>query len=53
MSVKGAIPFAQLKQAYLDGKLGEHFLLHSAEDFGEVDLGGVGSAGHGGSRVAE
>jgi len=23
ISVKGAIPFAQLKQAYLDGKLGE------------------------------
>jgi len=36
-----------------DGKLCEHFLLHTAKDFGEVDLAGVGSAGHDGSRVAE
>ena len=36
-----------------DGELGEHFVLDSAEDFGEVDLAGIGSAGHDGSRVAE
>jgi len=36
-----------------DGELGKHFLLHSAEDVGEVDLAGVGSARHDGSRVAE
>ena len=36
-----------------DGELGEHFLLNAAEDFGEVDLAGVGSAGHDGSRIAE
>ena len=36
-----------------DGKLCEHFLLHTAKDFGEVDLAGVGSAGHDGSRIAE
>jgi hypothetical protein len=35
-----------------DGELGEHFFLYSAEDLGEVDLAGVGSAGHDGSRVA-
>jgi len=29
-----------------DGELGEHLLLHSVENFGEVDLAGVGSAGH-------
>jgi hypothetical protein len=31
-----------------DGELGEHFGLDSAEDFGEIDLAGVGMAGHGG-----
>ena len=36
-----------------DGELGEHFLLDAAEDVGEVDLAGVGSAGHDGLRVAE
>ena len=30
-----------------DGELREHFLLDAAEDFGEVDMAGVGSAGHG------
>ena len=29
-----------------DGELSEHFFLYSAEDFGEVDLAGVGSAWH-------
>ncbi len=31
----------------IDGELREHFLLHAAEDFGEVDMAGIGSAGHG------
>jgi len=35
------------------GKLGEHFLLHSAEDLGEVDLTGIGSARHDGLRIAD
>jgi hypothetical protein len=29
-----------------DGELGEHLLLDSVKYFGEVDLAGVGSAGH-------
>ena len=36
-----------------DRELREHFLLHPAEDFSEVDLTRIGSAGHDGSRVAE
>ena len=34
-----------------DGELREHFLLDAAEDFGEVDLAGVGSAGHSPTRM--
>jgi hypothetical protein len=30
-----------------DGELGEHLLLDAVEHFGEVDLAGIGSAGHG------
>lgn len=29
-----------------DRELREHFLLHATEYFGEVDLAGIGSAGH-------
>lgn len=29
-----------------DGERGEHFVLDAAEDFGEVEAGGVGCAGH-------
>ncbi|HEY4360761.1 MAG TPA: hypothetical protein VGN17_07330 [Bryobacteraceae bacterium] len=37
----------------VDGELGEHFVLNAEEDFGEVDLGGIGLTGHGSRMGAE